>query len=112
MSPCTKKFIALAVCWGVAVSSVGLIARFFAPIVPPVPKAVAHNESSAVKLALVQEPANGFVVASYDEPTRDVLSAEESVDSRCRNVVVRGVCLSAIITPKVSRYLAKSVLIL
>ena len=114
MSRWKNRFTALAVCLSAEFLALGLFTKVFTRTteIPLLLKTAAHVGSRGVKLDSVQEPASDFVPLLDDQPTRDVVSAKECAGTDFRTDVVDNCFLTTLFTPKVSRYLANSVLIL
>jgi len=91
-----------------------IFARTAQPISPGL-NTGAHGDAGAAKIDLPVTTAVGFVTAMYGELTprsTGFLSANENAGIVPRNVVVVRYFFTTIFAPKVSRYIANSVLII
>src|SRR5262245_22564370 len=114
MSGWKKSFTAATLGLSVPLFSSGSFAKVFASalVKPALQKVSAQAEPGGVQWSAAENSRDAVVPASYDDTTGKSLDAIASVTTQMRHAVFGGIFLSALIVPKVSRYLAKSVLIL
>ena len=90
----------------------GIFSRTAEPI-PPLQKAASHGDANAAKLDVPATTAAVFVLETYGELTPrsgGFLTVKETAGVSPRSVIVVPHCFRMIFAPKVSRYIAKSVL--
>ena len=107
MSRLNNKLIALAVLVSLEFLSPGFFTNEHAI---PTLNAAAHARAGAVTLASPAETDDGFFVGNYGEPAGFFLTAEENVEISFRRFVIIPPFFRIILSPKVSRYISKSVL--
>ena len=112
MSRVNKKIAALAVLFGLEFLFVGLFTNGTVSrtnqYIPPPPKDVLHTD-----VRVTAKTNGGFVLESYGEPipqSEVFLTAKENSGMFVRSSVVGPLFSRVIVTPKVPRYIAKSVL--
>jgi hypothetical protein len=117
MSHVKKKLSVLSVLFGLEFLSVGFFTNgtfsWITHPVPPLPKAVSHAHARAVKLDSPAETDGRFVLESDGEPkprSATFLTTNDPAQVFLRSFVVVPFFFRIILTPKVSRYISKSVL--
>ena len=115
MSRRKQTLTAFAIVLSVECLCLGLVAnRSFARngATPSLLKAAARACSREAKLAAAKKPDAAFPDASLGDGSPDFSSAKTNVEIGCRSGVSARTFLRTFITPKVSRYISNSVLIL
>ena len=117
MSRAKKTLFVLSALFSLEFLSLGFftngIFSWTARHVPPLLNAASHTNARAVKLDSPVRTDGRFVFEKYGELTprsAGFLTAKENAEFRLRSVMVVPLRFRIILAPKVSRYIAKSVL--
>lgn len=117
MSRVNKILAAWAVLFGLEFISLGLVTNgtfsWTNQYIPPLQKDSSHIDTGDIKSDFPAKADGGFVLESYDERTPQsgvFLTAKENLGISIRRFVASSLCSRIILTPKVPRYISKSVL--